>query len=137
MAFYTHGNLAVQEHWEPQHTHVKQDRKKSKSSITIGEKLLYLFSILLCISVAGAILWQYTQIYSINTRIQQVNLEIEKLEKENLMLKLEAQQLQEPKRLLELGKALGFVPAAEGSAVTVSANSHYLVESGKKIAYSE
>ena len=91
----------------------KEQRKKvyRRSVVTPQEKLLWLSGIILCVLVAGAILFRYAQIYEINTRIQQMEHQIRKIELENSTLKLEVAKLQDNKRLLEIARELGYVPA--------------------------
>jgi cell division protein FtsL len=139
MSLVTQGNLAVktgESYRKAPERKPAQKEAAPRRSIPLGEKLAYLAAILFCMAVAGAILWQYAQIYSVNTRIQQIEREIAALEKENRLLELEAQRLQEPKRLIELGKALGFVQSEEGSAVPVSSDRQGLLQS-RKIAFAE
>lgn len=136
MSYYVQGNLALKQEVENNPTQSTAKRKrKTKPTIPLGEKMLYLASILACVVVAGAVLWQYAQIYSINTRIQQVEKEIRLLEKENNALQLEGQRLQEPKRLLEYGKELGFVPTSEEAVIPVSPHRHVVMSTEKKVAY--
>lgn len=138
MPLVTQGNLAVKTGESVRQAPERKPARKAAPtpSIPLGEKLAYLAAILFCMAVAGAILWQYAQIYSINTRIQQIEREITVLEKENRLLELEAQRLQEPKRLIELGKALGFVQSEEGSAVPVSPDRKALL-AHRNIAFTE
>lgn len=143
MSLYMHGNLALKEQPTNQNRKVNraqpvsQQNKKAKLSIPLGEKMLYLFAIMACVAVAGLILWQYAQIYEVNTRIQKVESEIQRLEKENNVLQLEGQRLQEPKRLLELGKELGFVPTSEEAVVPVTSDKRGVAADEKKLAYVE
>ncbi len=120
MAAYMHGNLAVEESIRPRET-ASQKRKLvyRRKAIPVQEKLLYLFTIAVCVFVAGVIIWRYAQIYEVNTQIQQIQNQIEALQDENKSLKLEVMQLQDPKRLIEEGKALGLRPSSDGEIAEV------------------
>ena len=74
---------------------------------------------------------RYAQIYEINTRIQQMEQEIRRIELENSTLKLEVAKLQDNKRLLEISKELGYVPADSITEISLSS-----VESDVSIAMS-
>lgn len=138
MSMYVQGSLALKEQPQQKQTRtirkVKQQmpQRKTKPSIPLGEKMIYLIAILVCVGVAGLILWQYAQIYEVNTRIQKVEYEISLLEKDNNVLQLEGQRLQEPKRLLDLGKALGFVPTSEEAVIPVAPNKTTISSSAER-----
>lgn len=129
---YMHGNLAFKEKKEEK-VRYKETREVVSQRIPLpaGEKLLYLFTILLCVAVAGTILWKYTQIYEVNTKMQQIEHEIKQLEKENSQLKVEARRLQEPKLLIEKGKMFGFIPSEEDTIEQVSPDSRYYASRSK------
>ncbi|WP_240762433.1 cell division protein FtsL [Paenibacillus thalictri] len=73
------------------------------------EKLLYLFTVVVCVLVAGVIIWRYAQIYEMNTRIQQMEVSIRQLESENSALKHKVEALSSPGRMLQEAKRLGMV----------------------------
>lgn len=140
MVRYTNGNLALKEEHFHQPTKTKRAQTKHKHNpkqptIPTGEKLLYLSAIVLCMLVAGAVLYQSAQIYSVNTRIQDVQREIEQIEKENLNLELESERLMEPQRLIEWGKALGFEISNEEDVTPVAPDKHIMTSQETKTAY--
>lgn len=121
MVSYVHGSAALDE--RKQERVVYREKKKTvyrRSIVTPQEKLLWMFGIIICVVVAGAILFRYAQIYEINTRIQQMEQEIRKIELENSTLKLEVAKLQDNKRLLEIGRELGYVPAETITEISLS-----------------
>lgn len=121
MAAYMHGNLALKEEERKQPSKQQKERiNVKKPTIPAGEKFLYLGAIVMCMIIAGAVLYQSAQLYSVNARIQDVEREIQSLEKENQMLDLESQKLREPQRLYEKGRELGFSPPAEENVIPVS-----------------
>ncbi|WP_438446308.1 cell division protein FtsL [Gorillibacterium sp. sgz5001074] len=102
MASYVHGNLAVEERQaHAPRVKIKETRKVvyKASRLPVQEKLLYLFTVLLCVVVAGTIVWRYAQIYQINTRIHEVEKQITKLESENSALKEKISKMSDPERL--------------------------------------
>jgi cell division protein FtsL len=136
VAAYMHGNLALKEEERNQSAYKSERVKAKKPMIPMGEKLLYLCVIVTCMMIAGAVLYQSAQLYSVNTRIQDVEREIMNLEKENQMLKLEGEKLREPQRLYDKGRELGFIAPEEHNVISVSSDK-YVVNSKeqKKTAY--
>ncbi|WP_127579629.1 cell division protein FtsL [Paenibacillus koleovorans] len=111
MSAYIHGNLAL----EPKETRKQQVKETKKTvyrrrPIPVQEKLLYLFTVLVCVVVAGVIIWRYAQIYEMNTRIQMIEKEVKMLQVENNKLKLEISKAQDPKRLQDLANQYGLGP---------------------------
>jgi cell division protein FtsL len=105
---YYQGNLAVSERKKPQVTYKETKRiVHRKKPIPTQEKLLYLFTIIVCVLVAGLVIFRYAQIYEVNAKLQQMEQDIQKLEGENSTLRLEVNLLQDPKRLIEKAKQLG------------------------------
>ncbi|MEF3310355.1 septum formation initiator family protein [Paenibacillus sp. GYB004] len=114
MSAYINGNLAIER--KPVKKPKGQDQKKvvvKRKSIPVQEKLLYLFTVIVCVVVAGVIIWRYAQIYELNTRIQKIESEVKALQIENNKLKMEITKYQDPKKLLDQGKSLGLVPNEE------------------------
>ncbi len=114
MAAYIHGNLALEER-SGKEMKARERRKMvvRKKSLPIQEKLLYLFVMVMCVVVAGLIVWRYAQIYEVNTKIQQIQDQMQQLEEENKQLKVEVLKLQDPKRLLDQAQQLGMAPSSE------------------------
>jgi cell division protein FtsL len=116
---YINGNLAIEQ--KPAKKSKVQEQKKvvvKRKSIPVQEKLLYLFTVIVCVLVAGAIIWRYAQIYELNTRMQQIESQIKALQIENNKLKLEITKYQDPKKLLDQAKQLGLVPNEDLNQVT-------------------
>jgi len=121
MVSYVHGSAALDERrQEPVVYREKKKKVYRKSIVTPQEKLLWMFGIIICAVVASAILFRYAQIYEINTRIQQMEQEIRKIELENSTLKLEVAKLQDNKRLMEIAKELGYIPADTITEIAIS-----------------
>lgn len=119
MSAYINGNLAMEQ--KPEKKPKAPEQKKvvvKRKTIPVQEKLLYLFTVIVCVLVAGVIIWRYSQIYELNTRMQKIESEIKTLQIENNKLKLEITKFQDPKRLLQMGKSLGLVPNEDLNQVT-------------------
>ncbi|MBD0379172.1 cell division protein FtsL [Paenibacillus sedimenti] len=82
-------------------------------SLPVQEKMLYLFTVVLCVIVAGVIIWRYAAIYQMNTQILQMQKEIRVIQAENSALKQEVEKLQSPERLGQEAKRLGLKPQDE------------------------
>ncbi|MDF2716488.1 MAG: cell division protein FtsL [Paenibacillus sp.] len=119
MSAYINGNLAIEQ--KPPKKQKVQEQKKvvvKRRTIPVQEKLLYLFTVIVCVLVAGAIIWRYAQIYELNTKMQQIESQIKALQIENNKLKLEITKYQDPKKLLDQAKQLGLVPNEDLNQVT-------------------
>ena len=134
MPSYMHGNLAVRQTKQVERYVERKEVIRRKVAIPAQEKLLYLFVITLQVVIAGSVIWKYAQIYDIQTKIIQIEREMERLEKENQSLKLEVNRLREPKRLIELGKAMGLQPIEADRISKVGGRS---LDRAKRVAFRE
>jgi cell division protein FtsL len=116
---YINGNLAI-ERKPPKKAKAAEQKRTAvrRKSIPVQEKLLYLFTVVVCVLVAGVIIWRYAQIYELNTRMQKIEAQIKALQIENNKLKLEITKYQDPKKLLDQAKQLGLVPSEDLNQVT-------------------
>jgi cell division protein FtsL len=110
---YIQGNLAL----DPKRKPSQQQRVKIKettkvvyrnSSLPAQEKMLYLFTVVLCVIVAGVIIWRFAAIYQMNANILKMQGEIREIQAQNSALKQEVEKLQSPDRLKEEAARLGF-----------------------------
>lgn len=123
MGTYMHGSLAIDDRRHEQSTtRVRETRKVvlQRHSVPAREKLLYLFTILICVIVAGLVIFRSAQIYEMNTKIQNIEKEIARLELENKALILSIRQLQEPNKLYEIGIQLGFNQPSKEAITQIS-----------------
>lgn len=135
-----HGSLAVEEHYEPRKTvKIKKTRKVvvRKHQVPAREKLFYLFAIMICVVIAGTIILRHAQIYEVNTKIQHIEKEIERLEMQNKALVLDVRKLQEPSKLYEIGVELGFVQPADHAVSQIMSQSDMLVNENLELAIKE
>jgi cell division protein FtsL len=136
MSAYIHGNLAIEERQQQPKVKIRETKKTvyRKSAIPAQEKLLYLFTIAICVIVAGVIIFRYAQIYEVNTKIQQIEQQIEQLKVENTTLKIEVAKLQDPDRMLQKGIELGMISPADDQVVEVYNGRAVKLD---KVAYAE
>jgi cell division protein FtsL len=117
---YYQGNLALKKKPAAEPVYMeKRSRRTRKKSIPTKEKLLYLFTIAICVMVAGLVILRYAQIYEINARLHTIEKEIKAVENENSTLKLEVNKLSNPERLAEKAKLQGLRPSEEQEVMEI------------------
>lgn len=124
MAAYMHGNLAVDERQsKASRVKIKETRKVvyRASRLPTQEKLLYLFTVLICVIVAGIVIWRYAQIYQMNTRIHNVEKQITQLETENSALKEKLSKMMDPDAYKNEAPGRGLAQINEKNFVRVPA----------------
>lgn len=122
MAAYTRGNLAVEERQNsPQRVKIKETRRVvyRASRLPTQEKLLYLFTVVLCALVAGVVIWRYAQIYQMNTRIHDVEKQISQLEADNNALKEKMSRMMDPSQYMDEAAKKGLVRIPDTDFVRV------------------
>jgi cell division protein FtsL len=114
MPAYIHGSLATQQR-PGQKVTVKETKKVvyRNKSLPVQEKLLYLFTVLVCVAVASLIIWRYAQIYEMNTKILKFETDIEVLQAENSVLKHKVESLSNPDRLRTEATKMSLGPAED------------------------
>jgi len=118
MSAYIHGNLALNDRRE---TDADAERRRQpakqkvllKKTLPTGEKLLYLFTLIVCFAVMGLMSYRYAAIYETNSQLVKMESEIKALEEEGQRLKNEAAKLNDPERLLREAIQLGLLPPDE------------------------
>lgn len=119
---YVNGNLALQpKRKQDQQPAIKETKRlvKTRKSLPVQEKLLYLFTVLMCVVVAGVIIFRYAQIYDMNLDIKKLNSEYQSMNVETEDLKKQVEMLSDPERIRELAESQGMVSATEGG-ITVN-----------------
>ncbi|MDF2926416.1 MAG: cell division initiation protein [Paenibacillaceae bacterium] len=122
MAAYIRGNLAVEERQSPtQRVKIKETRKVvyRTSQLPMQEKLLYLFTVLICVVVACVVIWRYAQIYQMNTRIHNVEKEITRLEADNSALKEKLSKMMNPELYMKEAAKAGMIHVKDEDLVRV------------------
>ncbi|HUC93141.1 MAG TPA: septum formation initiator family protein [Paenibacillus sp.] len=110
---YMHGNLAVQ----PQKRQQRQASAQTKTrvvvrrkSLPVQEKLLYLFTVAMCVMVAGVIIFRYAQIYQMNLEIKQLTEKYETLSVQQKELQRKYETLSDPGMIKRKAEELGMIP---------------------------
>jgi cell division protein FtsL len=122
MPAYIHGSSATQQQRPVQKVTVKETKRVvyRNKSLPVQEKLLYLFTVLVCVAVASLIIWRYAQIYEMNTKIMKFENDIQILQAENSLLKHKVETLSSPDRLRIEADKFGLVPPADKQISKVS-----------------
>lgn len=114
---YMNGNLALQPKRKQNQQPVIRETKKvvvTRKSIPVQEKLLYLFTVLICVVVAGVIIFRYAQIYDMNLEIKQLNNDYQTMNVEMEELKKQVEMLSDPERIRKMAETQGMVSSLEG-----------------------
>jgi cell division protein FtsL len=118
MPAYTHGNLAV----KPERTSEPKRRVVvRKKTMPVQEKVLYMFTIVVCVIVAGTIIWRYAQIYDMNLKLEKLSRDIEQLRQENRQLTIKVEELKDPGRIREMASQFGYVSPEQDMEIKVDA----------------
>lgn len=114
---YVNGNLALQPKRKPGQETVIRETKKvviKRKSLPVQEKLLYLFTVLICVVVAGVIIFRYAQIYDMNLQITKLNNEYQTVNVELEEMKKQVEMLSDPERIRKMAESQGMVSGLEG-----------------------
>lgn len=107
---YINGNLALQPKRKPDQKPSFRETKHvlvKRKSIPMQEKLLYMFTVVVCVIVAGVIIFRYAQIYDMSTQIKQMTNEYETMNVELKELKKQVEMLSDPERIREMAVQQG------------------------------
>ncbi|MBD2870133.1 cell division protein FtsL [Paenibacillus sp. IB182493] len=114
---YVNGNLALQpKRKQDRKTVVKETKRvvKTRRSIPVQEKLLYMFTVLVCVAVAGVIIFRYAQIYDMNLQIKKLTSDYQTMNVEMEDMKKQVEMLSDPERIRKLAESQGMVSMLEG-----------------------
>ncbi|UFJ41917.1 septum formation initiator family protein [Brevibacillus humidisoli] len=111
MAYYYRGNLAVDVDKSRSSVVKKKKTIVIRSAIPTGEKLLYLFLIMVLVAGVGFVGLRYIQISEYNYQIQATKNEMARLQGENADLLLKIEQMSNRERIEQEAKAMGMSPA--------------------------
>ncbi|WP_227872382.1 septum formation initiator family protein [Paenibacillus albus] len=103
------GNLALQPKRKTDPKQQPQFRETKKvvvrrKSLPVQEKLLYMFTILVCVVVAGVIIFRYAQIYQMELQIKQLTKQHDELVVDMADLKAQYEKLNDPQKVQEFAK---------------------------------
>ncbi|WP_224722411.1 cell division protein FtsL [Paenibacillus vietnamensis] len=111
------GNLALQpKRKQDRQPEIKEKKRVvvTRKSLPVQEKLLYMFTVVICVIVAGVIISRYAQIYSMNLEIKQLNSDYQAVNVELEDLKKQVEMLSDPERIRRLAETQGMVSTMEG-----------------------
>jgi|GEM_PF-169359 len=140
---YIQGNLAL----DPKKSRKQPPKVKYKEttkvvyrakSLPVREKLLYLFTVLLIVFLAGVVIYRVTAIYQMNTDLLKIQKDIREVQAENSALKQEVEKLQSPDRLKEEAKRLALKPQDDkqvGLVTPAKGKTASTVDKNAKVAY--
>lgn len=113
---YVNGNLALKPKRKQEQDYVIRETKKriiKRKSLPVQEKLLYLFTVLVCVVVAGVIIFRYAQIYDMNLQIKQLTNEQQTMNVEMADLKRQVEMLSDPERIRKMAETQGMASSLE------------------------
>ncbi len=111
------GNVAVAIKYKQPSTQKKPKPKKSQIKIvglTTSEKVLYLFSVVVCAALSIGVLSMYAEVTELNSSINEIETEIRKTKEVNLQLDTEKKQLESTERVRDFAEKNGlYLDSAE------------------------
>ncbi|MHA7963774.1 cell division protein FtsL [Paenibacillus sp. CAU 1782] len=113
---YINGNLALQPKRKQEQDYKIRETKKrviKRKSLPVQEKLLYLFTVLVCVVVAGVIIFRYAQIYDMNLQIRQLTNEQQTMNVEMADLKRQVEMLNDPERIRKMAETQGMASSLD------------------------
>jgi cell division protein FtsL len=121
---YMHGNLALQpKKREEQKTAVRENKRTvvKKRTVPVQEKLLYLFTIIVCVVVASVIIFRYAQIYQMNYEIKTLTTNYDKINVEMKELQKKVETLSDPSRIEKaaIANGMAYNDQSSDSVITV------------------
>lgn len=122
---YTNGNLAMTPKRKEQEEYVIRETRKKivrKKSLPVQEKLLYLFTVIAAVVIAGIIIFRYAEIYDMNLHIKQLNNEMQSITIEVEQLQRQVQTLSDPERIRELAESQGMAASLDKGIVVKKSN---------------
>jgi cell division protein FtsL len=109
---YMHGNLAMQPQKRTEQKRSTEESTKTavrRRTIPVQEKLLYLFTVVMCVIVAGVIINRYAQIYQMNLEIKQMTTQYEEMNVQIKELQKKVEMLSDPSTIREKALLEGMV----------------------------
>ncbi|GGH26397.1 hypothetical protein [Paenibacillus segetis] len=120
---YTRGNLAVKQKsaergYQPERYRETTKVVTRRTQLPVGEKLLYLLTVLICVAVMGGLLLQNSGLYNIKRQMFNMDAEISKMNVQIKELSIQKEVLEQ--QIPQEAAKLGYVePLEEGLHVTI------------------
>jgi cell division protein FtsL len=105
------GNAARAVSFEETAARQKRRRLSQAKGIPAGEKLLYLFSVVICVALATLVISRYAEVTELNVEIQKVEEEAKRIEEINRQLETEKKMLSSGERIRQFAEMRGMIPA--------------------------
>lgn len=101
-------NTAVARPLNPSSTVETKKRKRVLfRGVSVGEKLVYLFSVIICVALTVAVISQYAKVTELNIAMSQVEKEIDQTKKVNLQLETEKKKMESVERIRKFAESKG------------------------------
>lgn len=101
------GNVAVARPLTPTSTQVKTKKQPLIKGLTVQEKLLYIGSIIMCVSLTVLVVSRFAETTELNLAIQQTEKEIQQAKEVNLQMETEKNKLQSEVRIRQFAEQQG------------------------------
>lgn len=101
------GNVAVARPFTPTSTQVKTKKQPLIKGLTVQEKLLYIGSVIMCVSLTVLVVSRFAETTELNLAIQQTEKEIQQVKEVNLQLETEKNKLQSEVRIRQFAEQQG------------------------------
>ncbi|WP_415639992.1 hypothetical protein [Paenibacillus sediminis] len=115
------GNLAVKEKSSERVSQRYRETTKvvtRRSPLPMKEKLVAILTVMVCVAIAGLIIWRYALIYDLNMQIQNADRNITDMKQQVTLLQLQKQKLED--RIAEEAVSLGYVTSDGQQVIDVS-----------------
>ncbi|USB34496.1 hypothetical protein [Paenibacillus sp. YPG26] len=97
---YTRGNLAVKEKTSGRGQALPKYKETTKvvtrrAPLPVGEKLLYICTVIFCVVIASLLIWQNAAVYNLKYQVHQIDKEIIQAKQDMSDLEVKKQQLEQ------------------------------------------
>ncbi|MFC7442321.1 cell division protein FtsL [Laceyella putida] len=101
-------NVAVARPLEKPYTRVRDKKQREpRTAVTVGEKLLYLFSVVVCVALALVVLSKYAKVNELNVALEEAKTAVEEAHKVNFKLEAEKKKLEDVERIRKFAESNG------------------------------
>lgn len=121
MQYY--GNLALREERKKTQPAARQREQQApqprRRTIPVGEKLLYMLTVLVLVAVSSLVIYRYASLYQLNREIQLTSNQYEDTVQQSKELQREVEKLKDPNHIQEMALKMGLQPL-NGQPITLS-----------------
>ncbi|MFC4076539.1 cell division protein FtsL [Salinithrix halophila] len=106
------GNTSVAYQLESQpKVAAQRESRPLRRGLPAGEKILYLFSVIICVALASLVLSRYAAVAELNVKLQKVEQETVQLQDTNQQLESEQKELKSGERIRRYAEDKGMILA--------------------------